>query len=250
VIGRPAANVRALRLPPAHQSAGLQIFCDWSGTPTSQAHEMKAMLGPAKGKERRQHARAAAGDSGRAWRPVSRPTGGYHPGNGGLGQRGADRAGLARRHGLVRFAEMIAYTSAAGTHAAARRRDRIRHGPEWLPAGAVRRPTVIPFRGWLQPGDRVRLRVQETRRDPTSGSWPDPSCTGCGRGSDDGALQDPGRSVVQVGAYVPHPVANIARCSSTPTSFATIFRRSPPARSASMSPVSLAWPGRFGSPRG
>lgn len=153
VIGRPASNVSPDSAP-AH-IAGLTIFCDWSARDV-QAYEMQALLGPAKGK-----------DGANTLGPVLvtldelaafEATSGYR-----LEMEGWVN-GDPLTHGWLdsmdwSFADMIAYASRGTTLLPG---DVIGSGT--VPSGCLlehRATDGDKFRGWLQQGDRVRLRVQE-----------------------------------------------------------------------------------------
>jgi 2-keto-4-pentenoate hydratase/2-oxohepta-3-ene-1,7-dioic acid hydratase in catechol pathway len=153
VIGRPAANVAPEAA--ARHIAGLVIFCDWSARDV-QAHEMKAMLGPAKGKD----GASTLGPllvTADELAPFA-SDGGYH----------LEMEGWVNEEQIAQgwldtmdwsFAEMIAYTSRGTTLLPG---DLIGSGT--VPSGCLLERYVADgdtFRGWLQPGDRVRLRVQE-----------------------------------------------------------------------------------------
>ncbi|MEU9337028.1 fumarylacetoacetate hydrolase family protein [Streptomyces sp. NPDC048290] len=159
VIGLPARDVKPEH---AHRHiAGYVLFCDWSARDL-QLHEMGLGLGPAKGK-----------DGANTLGPylVTPDVLAHHRANGTHDtydtydlEMTAEVNGVRTSSGRLSamdwtFADMIAYMSRGTT---LRPGELIGSGT--VPSGClleafVQRPAA--FRGWLQPGDVVRLEVQE-----------------------------------------------------------------------------------------
>ncbi len=152
VIGKPGSDLDPE--PAAEHIAGYTILCDWSARDL-QAAEMKLGLGPAKGKDSRnslgpafvtadEFAPYASGNSFAVQMRVS--VNGEHVGGGSMDQMDWS------------WGEIVAYASRGTT---LRTGDVLGSGT--VPTGCLLEHLGLQgeenFRGWLKPGDRVRLEI-------------------------------------------------------------------------------------------